>query len=206
MSDNMRERVKEGYEEADFSSSQPDETTIEDDAEEMFDAFLKKLPEEGHVADMGCGTGRPYDRILVDEGYDVTGVDIAEVNIQAAREHVSEARFIQSDFTDFEPERSFDGLLCLFALFHIPREEHLETLEKFRGMIVDDAPALLTLGTEDVELFVDEFDGAEMEWSFYDAETNREILKEAGFEILETDMIPDDRGDGEHLWVLARAR
>ncbi len=203
--DDMRRRVRDGYEEADFPSSQSDEIDFRPDERSLLDAFLDELPANGHVLDMGCGSGIPYDRFLVDHGYTVTGVDVAETNIEAARENVPEARFVQDEFSDFSTDRTFDGLLCMFALFHLPRDEHAETLSRFHSLLTADAPMLITMGTEDVEWMSHEFYGTEMEWSFYDAETNKALILDAGFDILRTARIPDDRGDGEHLWVLAKS-
>lgn len=204
--DGMRDRVRKGYEEINFSARQPSDIAIRNEERGMVDTFVDQLPEGVHVVDMGCGSGVPYDRFLVEHGYDVTGIDVAETNIKAAREQVPDAWFVQADFSEFEPDTTFDGLLCLYALFHIPREEHAATLDKFHDMLKPGAPIFITMGTADVERMTQDFDGVEMEWSFYDANTNRGLIEEAGFDIHQTELIPDDRGDGEHLWVLAETR
>ncbi|HYG71748.1 MAG TPA: hypothetical protein VEC15_05610, partial [Actinomycetota bacterium] len=49
----------------------------------------------------------------------------------------------------------------------------------------------------------DDFLGAPMYWSHFDAETNRRLLREAGFEVEEADIAEDM--DEHHLWVIARA-
>jgi SAM-dependent methyltransferase len=201
----MRETVKHGYEEADFPSSQSDGVELNSDYREMVEAFCETVTDGGHIVDMGCGSGVPYDRFLVEHGFDVTGVDVTETNITAARKNVPDAQYIQADFTNFDPERQFDGLICMFALFHIPREEHADTLTKFHDILESGAPLLITMGTEDVERMTADYDGADMAWSFYDADTNKELIDDAGFEIVRTELIPDDRDGHKHLWVLATA-
>jgi hypothetical protein len=61
-----------------------------------------------------------------------------------------------------------------------------------------------TLGSGDNPAeHVRDFYGASMYWSHFDAETNRTLLREAGFDVLEADEIEDE---GETpLWVIATA-
>ncbi len=205
MPDEMRDRVREGYENIDLSGLQPSEEDVPASERGMVDAFLDRVPPGGHIVDMGCGTGVPYDRAFVDAGFDVTGVDLVATNIDAARERVEGATFVQADFTAFDPDTAFDGLVCLFALFHVPRAEHADALAAFRGMLDDGAPMLITVGTADAAELTEEFAGEEMVWSFFDAEQNRELIRDAGFTIERTERIPDRIDGSEHLWVLATA-
>ena len=54
----------------------------------------------------------------------------------------------------------------------------------------------------------DDFYGARMYWSHYDAPTNLELLRQAGFETVWSEVIGDSLGGeaatGGHLFVLAR--
>lgn len=58
---------------------------------------------------------------LVEAGADVTGVDIAEGALEAAREAVPQARFLQgpADVLPFE-EHTFDRVVCTDVLVHVP--------------------------------------------------------------------------------------
>ncbi|MFB6076577.1 MAG: trans-aconitate 2-methyltransferase [Candidatus Nanohaloarchaea archaeon] len=138
-------------------------------------------------------------------GFDVTGVDIAADNIAAARQHVPDATFARSDFSTYAPDQRFDGLLCLFALFHVPRTEHGDILAHFHDLLAAGAPMLITVGTADIDEMTKEFGGAEMVWSFFDAEHNRDLITDAGFTIDRTATIPDRLDGSDHLWVLATA-
>lgn len=202
--DSMRSRVRSGYEEMGLAELQSGEEAVPTREQGMFDLFLERVPDSGRVLDMGCGTGVPYARFVSEQGYAVTGVDFVAEHVAAARELVPDAEFVQSTFLDFEPEERFDGLLCLFALFHVPRAEQPAVLEHFHDMLEEGAPLLVTMGTADVEKMTDEFHGAEMEWSFYGAERNREMLADAGFDVDVMKRIKEQYRDGsDHLWVLA---
>jgi SAM-dependent methyltransferase len=54
---------------------------------------------EGLIVDLGGGSGF-WARALVDEGYDVLGVDISADMLEMARERVPEARFEQASLFD----------------------------------------------------------------------------------------------------------
>jgi SAM-dependent methyltransferase len=54
---------------------------------------------EGLVVDLGCGSGI-WARALVDEGFDVLGVDISAAMLEIARERVPEGTFVQASLFD----------------------------------------------------------------------------------------------------------
>jgi ubiquinone/menaquinone biosynthesis C-methylase UbiE len=68
------------------------------------------------ILDVGCGTGR-HSIELAKRGYDVTGVDLSDSQLQRAREKAAEAgvqvRFIQCDARDLKFENEFDAALTI---------------------------------------------------------------------------------------------
>ncbi len=72
------------------------------------------------VLDLGCGAGR-HSIELARRGYEVVGVDISPIMLEAAHERASAAgvkvEFICMDLADlserFSDEASFDGAICL---------------------------------------------------------------------------------------------
>jgi SAM-dependent methyltransferase len=72
------------------------------------------------VADLGCGTGT-LTRLLVDEGYDVAGVDVSPEMIRRARAKVPESTFVVGDAAvpDLEPG-SYDVVLSRHVLWALP--------------------------------------------------------------------------------------
>jgi 2-polyprenyl-3-methyl-5-hydroxy-6-metoxy-1,4-benzoquinol methylase len=86
------------------------------------------------VLDLGCGSGVPIARSLADAGYRVTGIDISEVQVRRARERVPQADFIQVDATAaFFDDASFDAVVSLYALIHIPLAEQPPLLHYAEG-------------------------------------------------------------------------
>ena len=54
----------------------------------------RRCSTQGNVLDLGCGAGVPATRDLVDRGFNVTGIDISEVQIERAQRLVPGGRFI----------------------------------------------------------------------------------------------------------------
>jgi SAM-dependent methyltransferase len=134
-------------------------------------------------------------------------VDFAEAQIQLARQLVPQARFVCQDITQLAfPEDSFDAVCSYYAIIHIPRQGHQALLQNFHRMLKPSGLALLCLGANDLDDDVDEdFLGARMYWSHFDAETNLKMARACGFDVIWARTVADgcDPGAG-HLFVLAR--
>jgi ubiquinone/menaquinone biosynthesis C-methylase UbiE len=159
------------------------------------------------ILDIGCGAGIPLT-LALSNTFDVTGVDISARQIELARRNVPTARFIQGDVTtlDFTPA-SFDVVVASYALFHIPRTEHGGLFRSIARWLCPDGILLANFGIGNREVDYDEdWHGAPLLWSSFDAEGERAALRSAGFALVldyvET-TIEDDR---PHPFLLVLAR
>jgi SAM-dependent methyltransferase len=100
---------------------------------------------------------------------------------------------------------SFDALCSYYAIIHIPRHEHGALLADFHRILKPEGLALLCMGAADLpDDTEDEYQGARMYWSHYDGDTNLQMLRECGLEILWARLVVDPDGSGGgHLFVLA---
>lgn len=68
------------------------------------------------ILDVGCGTGR-YSIELAKRGYEITGFDLSDDQLKAAREKAAEAnveiQFLQMDARNFKMEVKFDLAIML---------------------------------------------------------------------------------------------
>jgi cyclopropane fatty-acyl-phospholipid synthase-like methyltransferase len=198
----MREEVKEGYEKADYEGDYRKDRQLQDKEKQLFQEVFDRMTEDAEVLDLGCGFGLPFDRYIVEKGFDVTGVDIAEKHVKQARDNVPEAEFIQGDFFEQDfGENSFEAIVSFYAIFHIPREEHKELFEKIRYWLKEDGVILVTMGLDEMDQHKGEIGGEEMVWSSYSQEENVRLVKEAGFNVLETYV--EDWREETHQWILA---
>lgn len=65
----------------------------------------------GHIVDLGCGSG-VWPKRLVEEGFDVTGIDISPAMIELSRKRVPSATFHVASYLDFE----FPSCIAVTAL------------------------------------------------------------------------------------------
>ena len=167
-----------------------------------------RLPDRADVLELGCGRGVPVTRELA-KRHRVTGVDVSAAQIELARHHVPEASFIQADYTELDVARgSLDAVVAVLTLTHVPRDEHPELLTRIGGWVRDGGFLLCSLGVGDTPGTIEEdWLGAPMYFSHYDADTNRRLLRDAGFELIRDEIVTmqeEGHGDAAFLWVLAR--
>ena len=164
--------------------------------------LASRLTPGARILDIGCGAGVPADRLLVDAGFEVTGIDISQVQIDRARVLVPHASFICGDIVDFvlEPER-FDAIISLYALIHIPLQDQRDLLPRVFQALHADGLFLAIVGHE-AWTGVEDYLGAPMFWDHADVDTYLSWLRNDGFELLWHRYIPE--GDAGHTLVLAR--
>lgn len=94
----------------------------EDEARQVIDLLERAVqPNDGdRILDVGCGRGR-HARALARRGYAVTGLDLSERALDAARARAAEegvdAAFVQGDMREPVCEACFDGVANLFTAF-----------------------------------------------------------------------------------------
>jgi 2-polyprenyl-3-methyl-5-hydroxy-6-metoxy-1,4-benzoquinol methylase len=181
-----------------------------DDAEDgRYGPWLAELaarvPAGGTVLDLGCGCGVPVDRSLAAAGYQVTGVDISEVQIERARRLVPAAAFIRADASTVTfPSGSFDAVVCLYALVHMPLEAQPPLLRRVAGWLRPGGWLLTVTGQRAWAGTEANWLGgpATMWWSHADAATYRAWLDEAGLRVTAQEFVPE--GDGGHALFWAQ--
>jgi SAM-dependent methyltransferase len=167
-----------------------------------------RLRDGADVLELGCGRGVPVTRELA-KRHRVTGVDISAAQIELARHHVPEASFVHADYTALDVATgSFDAVVAVLTLTHVPREEHPELLTRIGGWLHDGGFLLCSLGVGDVPGTIDDdWLGARMYFSHYDADTNRRLVRAAGFELVRDEVVTmqeESHGDASFLWVLGQ--
>lgn len=208
MERDMRKIVEQGYDKNDYI----EKFRVSTVPNEMELYFLEKLVRQvganAKVLDLGCGTGLPLDKFLADNNIEVTGIDISQKHIDLSKRNVSGAKFIKGDFSKFDfGDEKFDGIISFYAIFHIPREEHKGLFIKMNRLLEKDGIILITLGASESE-YGEERDwcGAPMAWSSHEPQIYKQMLSEAGFNILE-EKFEGQFGDVEfHYWVLAQKK
>lgn len=167
-------------------------------------ALRERVAAHGAVLDLGCGCGVPVTRSPTTAGYAVTGVDLSEVQIRRARDLVPAATLIQADATTMDfPPASFDAIVCLYTLIHLPLDEQPPLLDRIAAWLRPGGWLLATTGhhawtgTEDNWLG----GGAPMWWSHADETTYRTWITHAGLVIEDEHFVPEGAGGHSLFWA-----
>ena len=166
-----------------------------------------RLPDGAEVLDLGCGAGRPNAALLA-RRFGVTGVDVSGRQLELARKEVPAATFIHADLADVDlPAASFDAAVALYSIAHLPRERHGPLYARIAGWLRPGGLFLASLACSDEPGAIEEdWLGAPMYFSSFDAATNRRLLEQAGFELLHDELVEMQEGGGSvtFQWVLVQ--
>lgn len=164
--------------------------------------FARSLPVGAAVLDAGCGVGVPAAKFLADEGFRVTGVDIAEPMLELAKKNVPSATFIAGDMTKLEfPDGSFDGIVSLHAIHHVPREQHEDVFRVFHRLLKHQGVLMISSAADEFEGTKEHY-GVPMFWSHFSPEQTVDLLRKAKFNIV-SDYHVESHGK-LHYWIIAR--
>jgi len=171
--------------------------------------LIGRLSSDDAVLDAGCGAGVPVTTQLVDADLEVVGIDLSSAQVRLAGSHIPGAHLAQADLVALPfGDRSFEGLVSYYAVIHVPRSEHRAVFDEFRRVLVPGGVALLCLGAGDVAEDHDpeSWLGAPMFWSHFDADTNLEMLRASGFDLIRHELVEDPMNHGRHLFALVAAQ
>jgi len=99
-----------------------------------FDFVLSKVRASDEVLDMGCGTGR-FTVSLAERVSVVSGLDLSGAMLEAARKKLAD-RGLTADLREGDmaalpfPDESFDVVVCMLALMHIPRDDRQQVFHE----------------------------------------------------------------------------
>ncbi|NHN62183.1 class I SAM-dependent methyltransferase [Haloarcula sp. JP-Z28] len=201
---NRRDIVREGYD--DIAATYAAERDGEGRERGLVAALADRLPAESRVLDAGCGAGTPAMDVLAAD-HTVTGLDISREQLRTARKRVPEPRLCQGDLAALPfPADTFDAIVSLHAVIHVPRAEHAAVFAEFERVLEPGGRLLTALGNEQWEGNNEDWleTGTEMAWSFHGRKRNRELLAEAGFSVTDVETVDDELG-GVFAFFRARA-
>ena len=181
-------------------------TRVEGDPWERFlEELVGRLADGARLLDLGCGNGAKIARLA--GRFEVVGVDLSEEQLRLARAAVPEATFVQADFGEVDfSAGSLDAVTALYSIVHVPRDEHPALFGRIVRWLRPGGLFLASMSHVGGPDRREEWLGVEMFFSGFDAETNRQLVREAGFELLADEVVwmREPEHEVAFLWVLAR--
>ncbi len=96
-------------------------STLNVDMTNTYKPFLKLVPKDGKILDLGCGSGRDSMNFMK-LGYEVTAVDGSKELAKKASVLLGK-EVIVSTFEELELKEKFHGIWACASLLHIKRED-----------------------------------------------------------------------------------
>ncbi|MFI1829828.1 class I SAM-dependent methyltransferase [Streptomyces sp. NPDC020412] len=146
--------------------------------------LLAELAPGSSVLDLGCGTGRPTARTLVDAGHHVLGVDISPVMVDIAARQVPGGSFVCADVRTFDlADGSYDAVCVYFSLLQMSRDEQTRLLNRVARALVPGGRLAIATVPLDVNGLTVEFMGQPVRVTSFDAEAFTAAVTGAGFTV-----------------------
>jgi SAM-dependent methyltransferase len=162
-----------------------DESFVERDIQVAEGQWLiEQLAPGARVLDLGCGSGLPTSKQLVDAGMDVVGVDESEVMLDLAREHAPGAQYLHQDMREVAALGEFDAVVAFFALLMISKAEIAGLLAQLHGQLRGEKLLVVSMVHGDFDEFPISFLGAPTKVSGYPPDALRAAVTDAGFEVI----------------------
>lgn len=101
------------------------------------------------VLDLGCGSGEPIARFLIEAGYRVTGVDVAPAMLALSRARFPAATWLERDMRTLALSGRFAAIIAWDSFFHLPQDDQRRMFAVFERHAAPGAALLFTSGTDD---------------------------------------------------------
>jgi len=166
------------------------------------DRFSALLGEGASILDIGCGSGVPVARYLMDKGFVVSGVDTSPTLVALCRKRFPRQAWHVADMRTLALQERFDGLLAWDSLFHLAHDDQRRMFPIFRRHASRHAALMFTSGTSHGEA-IGSYRGEPLYHASLAPAEYRALLSANGFNVV--DHIAEDPNCGGHTVWLAKA-
>ncbi len=163
--------------------------------------LLAGLPAGARVLDVGCGSGEPVARILLQSGCAVTGIDAAPALIATAQRRLPDGEWIVVDMREMALGERFDGVVAWHSLFHLTPKDQNSMFARFAAHLGPGGLLLFTSG-DAAGVRIGSWQGEPLYHASLAPEEYCALLSDTGFEVLRC--TPRDPACGDATVWLAR--
>lgn len=166
--------------------------------EKYLHRLLSQLQPNAKILDLGCGSGRPIAEHLVNQGFQVKGVDGSARMVELAQKYVPQIHPEVQDMRKLKLTEKFEAIIMWHSSFHLPAEDQRKLLGELTQYLNPSGYLLFTSGPEAGEAW-GENNGENLYHASLSQTEYREILATAGFEVLSLD-VEDPTAGGATVW------
>ncbi len=166
------------------------------------DRFTGLMPCRPMVLDIGCGSGEPMSRYLVEGGCAVTGVDSSSEMIALCESALPWQSWRVVDMRALSLGAAFDGLLAWDSFFHLRPEDQRRMFPIFRAHASSQAALMFTAGPA-YGVAMGTFESDPLYHASSNPDEYRALLNENGFAVVAH--VVEDQTCGRHtIWLAQR--
>lgn len=167
-----------------------DESFVERDAQVAEgDWLIGQLPRPARVLDLGCGSGLPTAKQLLDAGIDVVGVDESSVMLELAERQAPGGQYLHRDMREVADLGEFDAVVAFFAFIMLPRRDISPLLSQLRGQLRGPKLLQIAMVLGDFDEFPISFMGVPAVATAYPPDELARLVERAGFTILDVNEV-----------------
>lgn len=99
--------------------------------------FAAQFNKDSTILDLGCGSGY-ITNYLCNSNLNAIGIDFSEEMIKIAKTKYPKLKFLLANFIDIEnyfEENSIDGLIAIYSLYFIPKEQFEDVLKSLSKIV-----------------------------------------------------------------------
>lgn len=165
-----------------------DESFVERDAQIAEGAWLVgelSGHEPARILDLGCGSGLPTAKQLLEAGHEVVGTDESAVMLALAKEQAPGGQYLHRDLRELDDLGEFDAAIAFFSLLMLPKADIPPLLRGLHGRLRGPRLLLVSMVLGDFDRFPISFLGVPTQVCAYPPDELKQVLADAGFEIVE---------------------
>lgn len=109
--------------------------TVGADMSHIYPRFLKYLPKNSSLLDVGCGSGRD-SLYFLKNGYAVTSID-SSLKMCEYAEQLLQQPVLHQNFEDIDYHECFNGIWACASLLHVQEQNMCNVIRKLFAALVD---------------------------------------------------------------------
>lgn len=169
--------------------------TVNIDMESLYKYFLRYLPEQAKILDLGCGSGRDA-LAFKNKGYEVDAIDASIELVKKARE-LTGIQVKHQSFYDLDEDVVYDGIWACASLLHCERDRLTEVTKKIFNALKPNGVCYMSFKYGNLDRIKDERSFTDL-----DEQQAQVLLNQLdGIESLEQWITVDKRPDRDEEWL-----